>query len=278
MKNPLQIIPGIGKSLAEDLNNIGVTEVSDLKGKSPKKLYEKSNRFEGGILDPCVLYTYRCAVYFAETKNPKPELLKWWNWKAKKHPNEKEIVDIQKLKLDKRKLRKLELTKNPFGSLVRSIIFQQLSTKSATAILNKFLALFPKQFPTPQDILNLSDEEFKSAGISPQKRSYLKDLALKFSDGTINHKKLHTMSEEEIREHLILVKGIGPWTIDMFLMFALNKPDVLPTGDLGIMKGFQKVFNLKNIPTVVMMEKLAEPYRGRRTYLSLYLWQSLDGK
>lgn len=191
----------------------------------------------------------------------------------------KEIGNIQTLRLDKRKLRKLEPTKNPFGSLVRSIIFQQLSTKSATSILHKFLRVFPKKaFPTPEDILKLSDEQFASAGISPQKRSYIRDLALKFSDGTINSKKLHTMSDEEIREHLIQVKGIGPWTIDMFLIFALNMPDVLPTGDLGVMKGFQKVFGLKKLPTVTQMEKLAEPYRGRRTYLALYMWQSLDAE
>jgi hypothetical protein len=87
--NPLMEIPGIGKSLAEDLNNIGITKVSDLKGKNPQKLYEKSNTFEGVTLDPCVLYTYRCAVYFAETKSPSQDLLKWWNWKERKHRNEK---------------------------------------------------------------------------------------------------------------------------------------------------------------------------------------------
>ena len=189
------------------------------------------------------------------------------------------MVRMKLISLDKRKLRKLEPTKNPFGSLVRSIIFQQLSTKSATSILNKFLLLFPKKkFPTPVDILKLTDEQFASAGVSPQKRSYIRDLALKFSDGTINAKKLRSMNDGEIKEHLIQVKGIGPWTIDMFLIFALNKPDVLPIGDLGVMKGFQKVFGLQSLPTVSQMEALAEPYKGRRTYLSLYLWQSLDEK
>lgn len=86
------------------------------------------------------------------------------------------------------------------------------------------------------------------------------------------------MDEVTLREHLLQVKGIGPWTVDMFLIFALNKKDVLPVGDLGIMKGFQKVFKLKKLPSVKVMEKLAEPYRGERTHLSLYLWQSLDGK
>lgn len=81
MKDPLTIIPGIGKSIAEDLRNIGITKVSDLRGKNPEKLYEKSNKYEGVVQDRCLLYTFRCAVYFAETKKPNPEKLKWWNWK-----------------------------------------------------------------------------------------------------------------------------------------------------------------------------------------------------
>lgn len=77
----LQIIPGVGKSIAEDLYNIGIKTIADLKGKNPEKLFDASNRFEGAIQDRCLLYTFRCAVYFAETKNPKKDLLKWWNWK-----------------------------------------------------------------------------------------------------------------------------------------------------------------------------------------------------
>ncbi len=183
------------------------------------------------------------------------------------------------IRFDKRKLPVLRPTNDPFASLVSSIISQQLSTKSASSIQKKFLALFPnKKFPTPKDVLKLSDEQFKSAGISPQKRSYLRELATKFVDGTIEHKKVFSMSEIEIREHLIQVKGIGPWTIDMFLIFALNHPDILPVGDLGIMKGFQKVFGLKKLPSEKTMRKLAEPYQGKRTYLSLYLWQSHDSE
>lgn len=84
------------------------------------------------------------------------------------------------------------------------------------------------------------------------------------------------MSDEEIKEHLIQVKGIGPWTGDMFLIFALNRPDVLPVGDLGILKGFKKVFNLKKHPSIKKMHQLAKPHTGKRTELSLYLWSSLE--
>jgi DNA-3-methyladenine glycosylase II len=185
---------------------------------------------------------------------------------------------MKSIRFDKRKLRTLTPTKDPFASLARSIIFQQLSTKSATSIYNKFVALFPKKkFPKPKDVLKLSDTKFKSAGVSPQKISYLRDLAKKFTDGTVKHRHLHKMTEIEIREHLIKIKGIGPWTIDMFLIFALNRPDILPVGDLGIMKGFQKIFGLKKLPSQRTMERLAKPYAGKRTYLSLHLWQSLDG-
>lgn len=178
--------------------------------------------------------------------------------------------------LNKKKLRKLEPTKDPFVSLVRSIIFQQLSTKAATSIQNRFLALFPKKTPTPKRVLALSDSEFKSCGVSNQKAGYLRDLATKFLDGTVVPKLFPNMTDAEIKDHLVRVKGIGSWTADMFLIFALNRPDVLPVGDLAIKKGFQKVFKLRSVPTEKKMYSLALPYTGKRTYLSLYLWQSLD--
>ncbi len=183
----------------------------------------------------------------------------------------------KKIAINKKKLRKLEPTKNPFQSLVRSIIFQQLSGKAATSILNKFVLLFkPKSFPTPKDILKLSDAQFKSAGISAQKAGYLRDLASKFLDGTINPKKFSKMSDSEIEEHLVKVKGVGIWTAHMFLIFALNRPDVLPTGDLAIRKGFMKAFGLRSAPSHEKMVALACAHAGKRTYLSLHLWGIMD--
>lgn len=182
-----------------------------------------------------------------------------------------------KFKINKKLFDKLEPTKNPFQSLVRSIIFQQLSGKAATSILNKFKNLWPKKkFPAPQDVLKISDEELRGAGLSRGKIIYIRDLANKFIDGTISPKKFSKMSDEEIVEHLVAVKGIGPWTAHMFLMFALNRPDVLPTGDLAIQKGFKKAFNLRQMPSEKKMHNLAKDYIGERTYLSLHLWALMD--
>ncbi len=181
------------------------------------------------------------------------------------------------LKINKKKLRKLEPSKNHFASLVRSIIYQQISGKAADSILNKFLKLFPnKKFPLPKDVLDISIGQFKSAGISPQKQKYLRDLAQNFVDKKIDSKKFGNMSDDEIIEHLVSVKGIGVWTAHMFLIFALNRPDILPTGDLAIRKGFMKAFGLKKVPSDKKMIELAEPHRGERTYLSLHLWGIMD--
>jgi DNA-3-methyladenine glycosylase II len=182
----------------------------------------------------------------------------------------------KKLKINKRKLRKISPSENFFLSLSSSIIYQQISTKAGNAIYAKFLALFGKKKPTPKDFLNFSITQLKSAGISPQKSGYLKDLAEKFLDKTIDHKSFHNMSDIEVKEHLLQVKGVGPWTADMFLIFALNRKDILPVGDLGTKKGFQKAFNLRALPTEKQMLKLAEPHAGDRTVLTLYLWDILD--
>ena len=106
--------------------------------------------------------------------------------------------------------------------------------------------------------------------------TYLKDLALKFLNGTVSPANFHQMTDEAIRKHLIAVKGIGRWTADMFLMFVLHRPDVLPTGDLGIKKSFQKIFNIKKLPNIKKMEKLAEDWRPYRTVASWYLWKAID--
>ncbi len=167
----------------------------------------------------------------------------------------------------------------PFESLVKSIIYQQLSGKAAGTIFRRFVELFPKgKFPTPEQIAKLPEPKFRSCGVSAQKTAYLKDLAKRFLDGTVEPKKFPKMTDEDIRTHLIAVKGIGPWTADMFLMFTLFRPDVLPTGDLGIQKGFQKVFKLKKPPTPDQMEKLAEDWKPYRTIASWYLWRAVDGE
>ena len=166
--------------------------------------------------------------------------------------------------------------KGYFEALIQSIIYQQISGKAAATIEQRFKSLFKDKKPTPEKVLKLKDSRFKSAGISPQKMKYIKDLSLKFSDGTIKHSDFEQMSDEDIRMHLISVKGIGHWTIDMFLMFTLNRLDVLPTGDLGIQKGFANIFNLKKLPDAKKMEKLGNLWRPYRTIASWYLWRIAD--
>jgi DNA-3-methyladenine glycosylase II len=169
-----------------------------------------------------------------------------------------------------------ERPKDPFTALARSIIFQQISGKAASAILGRFLALFPGGKPTPAALLKLRTAQLRKAGLSNQKVLYLRDLAKRFLDGTIEPRKFPKMTDEEIREHLLVVKGIGRWTADMFLMFTLHRPDVLPTGDLAIQKGFQKVFNMRALPDAKKMEKLARDWSPHRTVASLYLWRVVD--
>lgn len=163
-----------------------------------------------------------------------------------------------------------------FNALVRSIIYQQISGKAAENISKRFKTLFKDGIPNAKNILKLKDVDFKKAGISPQKMKYLRDLSLKFIDGTLDSSLFHKMSDEEIRLHLISVKGIGRWTADMFLMFTLCRQDVLPTGDLGIQKGMQKLFKLKKLPDSRKMEKLAKDWSPYRTVASWYLWRVVD--
>ncbi len=164
-----------------------------------------------------------------------------------------------------------------FQSLAESIIYQQLSGKAADTICKRFIALYPnKKFPTPDDVLKTKIEKLRSVGLSGQKSTYIKDLATKFKDGTINPKKFKAMTDTEIIEHVTAVKGIGEWTAQMFLMFTLARPDVLPTGDLGIQKAFQKLFKLRSKPSPERMQKLAKGWSGHRTVACMYLWRTLD--
>ncbi len=163
-----------------------------------------------------------------------------------------------------------------FEALCRSIIFQQLSGKAAGTIHGRFLLLFPKKKPTPKLLLKHEREVLRGVGLSSQKTDYLYDLSRKFMEGFITPEKFHEMSDVEIRAHLVAVKGIGVWTADMFLMFTLGRPDILPTLDLGIKKGFQKFFKLKELPDVTKMEKLAKDWHPYCTIASCYMWRVAD--
>ena len=164
-----------------------------------------------------------------------------------------------------------------FHSLCRSIIYQQLSGKAAGSIHTRFCALFPKKIPKAKKLLRIQTEKLRVAGLSNQKVIYLRDLAEKYLEGVIDPKRFPKMSDEEIITHLVAVKGIGVWTVHMFLIFTLGRPDVLPTGDLGVRKGFQRVFGMRQLPKPARMEKLAKAWRPYRSIASWYLWKAVDG-
>lgn len=168
---------------------------------------------------------------------------------------------------------------DPFQALVRSIIYQQISGKAASSIMKKFEGLFGgKKFPKPEQVRKLTDMKLRSAGVSPQKAKYLIDLAEKFCNGTIDPINFSKMTNQEISQHLIQVKGIGQWTADMFLIFTLGRLDILPVGDLGIQKGFKYHYNMRQLPSAKKMEKLAKPWRHFASVVSWYLWKVADEK
>ncbi len=168
-----------------------------------------------------------------------------------------------------------------FETLVDAIISQQLSTKVAEVILNRFKALFaPGRFPRPEQILATPDETIRAVGMSNGKVAFIKDLAAKTEDGTIKLRGLARMSDDEIIEMLTGVKGIGVWTAHMFLIFSLGRLDVLPVGDLGIRRGVERLYGLDHLPNAEEIEQVAEE-RGWRPYCSVaswYLWRSGEEK
>jgi len=163
-----------------------------------------------------------------------------------------------------------------FARLLRSIVYQQISGKAAAAILERVLALFPNGKPTPERLLKLRASQLRKAGLSVQKITYVRDLARKNLDGTIDEKQFPKMSSAEIIEHLVQVKGIGVWTAHMLLIFTLYRPDILPWGDLAIQKGFKEVYGLRALPDKKRMEKIARPWRAHATVAAWYLWRVAD--
>src|SRR5574341_747446 len=159
---------------------------------------------------------------------------------------------------------KIKQRNNHFASLVEAIISQQLAGAAADAILQRFKKLYPA-FPKPADVLDTKDSELRLVGLSKMKIEYLKDLAKKIECGEIKIKTLSKMTDEEVISHLTQVKGIGRWTAEMFLIFSLGRQDVFPVGDLGLRKGVQKAFSLKELPNPKDVEEIGmrwKPYRS----------------
>ena len=165
-----------------------------------------------------------------------------------------------------------------YGALVRSIVGQQLSTKAARSIYERLTALFGGRTPTPAELLAADPEEVRSVGLSRPKVAYLRSLAEHVESGELELDRLSKLPDDEVSAQLTAVKGIGQWTADMFLIFHLGRPDVLPVGDLGIRRAVELAYGLKEIPDAAKLLEIGEPWRPHRSLASLYLWRSLDNE
>jgi DNA-3-methyladenine glycosylase II len=163
-----------------------------------------------------------------------------------------------------------------YDALVRSIIYQQLSGKAAGTIHRRFRELYPNKRPRAHLVLATSDEALRSAGLSRQKIGYLRDLSARVVDGSLPLAHLGRLPDDAIIEHLVQVKGIGRWTVQMFLMFRLGRPDVLPELDLGIQNAIQRAYGLKARPSPKDVLRLGEKWRPHATTACWYMWRSLE--
>ena len=163
----------------------------------------------------------------------------------------------------------------PFPALVRTITSQQISTKAAATIHGRLVALMPRGV-APAALLSLTDEQLRGAGLSRQKTAYLRDLAARTISGDLPVHSLHELTDEKVIEAIVTVKGLGRWSAEMFLMFRLRRPDVLPVDDLGIVTAIQRLYGLRKRPKPDRIRKIAEPWRPYRTVACWYLWRSLE--
>lgn len=166
----------------------------------------------------------------------------------------------------------------PWQALVRSVAYQQLNGTAAQTIFNRFLALFPDtKFPTPEQIVAAPDETLRSAGLSRAKTAAIKDIAAKTIAGVVLERRaIARLSDGEIVERLTTIRGVGPWTVEMLLMFTLGRPDVLPATDYGVRSGFALVYGLKELPAPKDILAHGERWRPHRTVASWYLWRAVD--
>ena len=167
---------------------------------------------------------------------------------------------------------------DPYAALVRAILFQQLAGAAALAIQRRFFALHQPvdEVPAPEQILALTDEEFRGAGISRQKMGYLRDLALHVSDRRLDLAALPALADPEVIERITAVKGLGEWSAHMFLMFHLGRPDVLPVGDLGVRNGMRITYDLEAMPTPKEALVIGEPWAPYRSVGSWYMWRAAE--
>jgi DNA-3-methyladenine glycosylase II len=163
-----------------------------------------------------------------------------------------------------------------FDAVARSIVFQQLSGKAAGTIHGRFHGLYGGRPPLPAELASTPDDQLRAVGLSRQKSAYLKDLGSKVASGELPIETLHELTDDEILAALTQVKGIGRWTAQMFMMFRLGRPDVLPDLDLGIQKAIQRAYRLRKLPTPERVKKIGTKWAPYRTVASWYLWRYLD--
>ena len=164
-----------------------------------------------------------------------------------------------------------------FTALTHAIISQQLSTKAAATIARRFDALFQGP-PTPAALAKIDDAQLRAVGFSSQKVRYVRDLSARVADGSLPLNAVNELADEDVIQSLTQVKGIGRWTAEMFLMFRLHRPDVLPVDDLGILKAVQRAYGLRKMPHPERLTKIGEPWRPYRSVACWYLWASLGNK
>jgi DNA-3-methyladenine glycosylase II len=162
-----------------------------------------------------------------------------------------------------------------YGALLRAIVGQQLSTKAARTIYLRVIDIFGGSTPSPEQLLEASEADLRGAGLSGRKVEYVRDLAAHILAGELELDRLDQLSDEEVVAELVAVRGLGQWTAEMFLLFHLERPDVLSGGDLGIRKAVQIEYGLEEMPTPQRVLEIGEPWRPRRSLASLYLWESL---
>jgi DNA-3-methyladenine glycosylase II len=165
-----------------------------------------------------------------------------------------------------------------FYKLVRNISYQQLAGKAADAIFGRYEALFPNKKITPEHTMKLTHETMRATGLSNAKARYIRNIAEAVVTGTLRLKELPKMTEEEVIEHLIQIKGIGRWTAEMFLMFTLGRENVFSHGDLGLRNAMKKLYKFRKEPSRERIEKIVKKWSPYKTYASMALWKSLDNR
>ena len=169
--------------------------------------------------------------------------------------------------------------RSPYESLVRSVAYQQLNGTAAATILGRVLKLYPEQrFPRPEDILVTPEEKLRGAGLSRAKVAAIKDIAAKTVEGIVpTSRAISKMTELEIIERLTTIRGVGPWTVEMLLIFTLGRTDVLPVTDYGVRKGFALTYGRKELPSPTELLEFGQRWRPHRTTAAWYFWRAVDG-